>query len=135
MTEREALEETIVMWTYLAEVRATSKQPYLKAKQWLNMCACCEFTKDSFGTVNCSICPLKDKWIQDAGFVDEYHNQRFMCEHISSPFRSWSRCWDTTKIDAYAWDIVRIAKEALAELNKSKQTTTQVLNANLPPLS
>jgi len=57
MTKKEALEETVRMWTYIAENRCLSKVEYEDCLQWVNNCPLCEVSPQG-----CVECPMRGSW-------------------------------------------------------------------------
>lgn len=131
MNKRTALVHTMSCWTLMAE---EAREGVLVDKEgvpgpwvhYLFQCACCEYTSDVVSgdgkTMDCSRCPMKDKWLYLAPDKMSYA-KGFFCEIPPSPFDAWQDLMagkreKTLCIDAefFCLLIADLAKEALEEM-------------------
>lgn len=119
LTKREALENCIRHWTYIAENDVTKKEAF--ETLWVNrdrpkaLCWCCEYNyqQDPRTTrMGCAECPI-DAW--------RVFNGKPACLQKDSPYALWDTTIptrDERKVLALA--IVELAKESLTNLKENE---------------
>lgn len=120
MTKRQALQECINLWIWLAEHPKAGKGDYprigLKAFKVFE-CPCCTYAQRKFceygSWVGCDRCPLRGYAWQGT------------CGHLLSPYKAWLEARrEPTASRRAALRMVRAAKKALADLNKPRRKSS-----------
>ena len=126
MDKKQALRESIELWTGMAE-KAHVKQVVDKwdiPGPWdvyYHNCPCCEYVRSLrgyFAPQLCYKCPMYEQWWF---YVDE-NVSKFYCVQPRSPYQQWSDCVESGEVGILWYDleffcllIAELAQEALDE--------------------
>lgn len=108
MTLKECKEECIKMWRRLAE----SGEGYKPQSNFLNACACCQYTLENSKDLkdkDCTICPIE--WISK----EKYFDNDTPCLCSPSPYFSWYLTKSKSRKKVYAQEIVKLAEQIQIE--------------------
>ena len=125
MDKKQALEESIKLWTRIAE-KAHMEQVVDKWNipgPWdiyCHNCPCCEYVKDLKGYFSgdlCYECPMYEQWMF---YADE--PMKFPCVYSTTPYQRWSDCTESGERGMLWYDleffcllVAELACEALNE--------------------
>ena len=110
MNKKECLERCRDLWDWLAKDGTRQKWRWPGWKKYgrmLNLCPCCEFTKDSSGVI-CPNCPMLDCWGNSFSYGS--------CEMDASPYMEWRDATDPETHEKYAKIIADFAQAELEKL-------------------
>lgn len=90
LTKRKALELCHDLWVWVAKQHKGASDdwemkrgwPGMKLQRFANNCPCCEYAKNSDGSVDCERCPLINHWNAPA-------MSGALCMNSKSPYALW----------------------------------------------